>query len=277
VLTSLREAVKTHPELLRELLATEALPPEEGKFQALNAALWTDGILLYVPKGVRMELPVRVTRWFEQAGARTSPARSSWRKREARSRSWTRSLSDDLTEQTLVSTAVEVFARDGAQVQYVSLQRMGKGTFHLSQQRTLASRDSTLDTLNVSLGASVSRVDLNAELRGPGANSDMLGLYFGDEDQHFDHNTSQDHVAPHAKSDLLYKGALDGRARSVFRGIIKVHKGAQGRTPTRRTGTSSSRRRPAPTRSRTWRSRRTTCAARTGRRSGSWTRSTSST
>jgi Fe-S cluster assembly protein SufD len=55
----------------------------------------------------------------------------------------------------------------------------------------------------------------------------MLGLYFGDGDQHFDHNTRQDHIAPHAKSDLLYEGALDGKARAVFRGIIKVHRGAQ--------------------------------------------------
>jgi Fe-S cluster assembly protein SufD len=59
VLSSLRDAVQTHPELLDELLATQALPAGAGKFQALNAALWTDGIFLYVPKGVRMELPVR--------------------------------------------------------------------------------------------------------------------------------------------------------------------------------------------------------------------------
>src|SRR5690606_14415087 len=62
---------------------------------------------------------------------------------------------------------------------------------------------------------------------GPGAESNMLGLYFGDGDQHFDHNTSQDHVAPAARSDLLYKGALDGASRSVFRGVIRVFKGAQ--------------------------------------------------
>jgi Fe-S cluster assembly protein SufD len=79
----------------------------------------------------------------------------------------------------------------------------------------------------VGLGASVSRVDLNARLLGPGANSDMLGLYFGDADQHFDFNTSQDHIAPNTSSDLLYKGALDGASRSVFRGIIRVHPGAQ--------------------------------------------------
>jgi Fe-S cluster assembly protein SufD len=70
-------------------------------------------------------------------------------------------------------------------------------------------------------------VDLNAKLLGAGASSDMLGLYFGDGDQHFDFNTSQDHIEPNTASDLLYKGALDGKSRAVFRGIIRVHKGAQ--------------------------------------------------
>jgi Fe-S cluster assembly protein SufD len=55
----------------------------------------------------------------------------------------------------------------------------------------------------------------------------MLGLYFGDGSQHFDHNTSQDHIAGHANSDLLYKGALDDASRAVFRGIIRVWPGAQ--------------------------------------------------
>jgi Fe-S cluster assembly protein SufD len=112
-------------------------------------------------------------------------------------------------------------------VQYVAVQRLGRHGFYQSVQRTLAGRDATLDTLNVGLGASVSRVDLNARLLGPGANSDMLGLYFGDGSQHFDFNTSQDHVTPNTSSDLLYKGALDGASRAVFRGIIRVHPGAQ--------------------------------------------------
>ncbi len=228
-LTPLRKAISEQGELLESLLATEALPASAGKFQALNAALWTDGVLLHVPRGVRLELPVRVTRWFsaESAGA-AHFSRTLIIAEEGSQVSYVDEvLSDDLPAQTLISSAVEVFARPSAQVQYVSLQRLGRGAFHLSQQRTLAERDSTLDTLNVSLGASTARLDLNARLLGPGANSDMLGLYFGDEDQHFDHNTSQDHVAPHANSDLLYKGALDGDARAVFRGIIKVHPGAQ--------------------------------------------------
>jgi Fe-S cluster assembly protein SufD len=227
VLTSLRRAIDSHPELLQEHLGTEALPPESGKFEALNGALWTDGILLHVPEGVRLDLPIRVTRWVSQAGVALFSRTLIVAEAGSQVSLVDEILSDDLDRQSLVSDAVEVLARQGAQVQYVSLQRLGRGAFYQSSQRTLAERDSTLDTLNVSMGATTARVDLNARLLGPGANSDMLGLYFGDDSQHFDHNTSQDHMAPNTASDLLYKGALDNQSRSVFRGIIKVHPKAQ--------------------------------------------------
>jgi Fe-S cluster assembly protein SufD len=227
ILTSLRRAVTEHPDLLERYLATEAVPPEEGKFAALNAALWSDGIFLHVPRGVRLENPVRVTRWISESGAAFFSRTLIVAEPTSQVSYVDEIVSDDFDAQTLASSAVEVITRDGAQVQYVAIQRLGRGAFYQSQQRTLAYRDATLDTLNVNIGASVSRVDLNARLLGPGANSDMLGLYFGDGDQHFDHNTSQDHVADHAFSDLLYKGALDDRSRAVFRGIIRVHPGAQ--------------------------------------------------
>ncbi|TVP76438.1 MAG: Fe-S cluster assembly protein SufD [Gemmatimonadales bacterium] len=226
-LLSLRDAVEEIPEVLERRLATEALPATDGKFQALNAALWQDGIVLVVPRGVRMEDPIRVTRHVSRTGQAIFSRVLIVAEPGSQVSFVDEIVSEDLEEQTLFSSAVEIFAEDAAQVQYVSLQRMGRGAFHLAQQRTIAGKDSTLDTLNVTMGASISRLDLNARLMGPGANSDMLGLCFGDGDQHFDHNTSQDHDAPHTHSDLLYKGALDDRARSVFRGIIRVAKGSQ--------------------------------------------------
>ena len=227
ILCSLHEAVERHDALVEEHLAVEAVPPEEGKLAALNAALWADGIFLHVPRGVRLELPVRVTRWLSEAGAAYFSRVLIVADGASQVSYVDEILSDDFETQVFSSTAVEVIARDGAQVQYVAVQRLGSGAFYQSVQRTLAGRDATLDTLNVALGASVSRVDLNARLRGPGANSDMLGLYFGDGSQHFDFNTSQDHLVENTASDLLYKGALDGSSRSVFRGIIRVHPGAQ--------------------------------------------------
>jgi len=226
VLCSLRQAVDTHASLLKQYLATEAVPPEEGKLQALNGTLWTDGVFLHVPEGVQLESPVRVTRFYSEAGAAFFSRILIVAEAASQVSFIDEAFSDDLAEPTLTSTVVEVFARDGAQVQYVALQRLGRGAFYQSAQRVLAGRDTALDTLHVSLGGSTTRVDLNVRLLGAGADSNMFGLYFGDGDQHFDHSTSQDHVAPSARSDLLYKGALDGDSHSVFRGIIRVAKGA---------------------------------------------------
>ena len=227
VLSSLREAARSGDPVVEEFLATRAVPPSEGKFPALNAALWTDGVFLRVPRDVRLDEPIRLSRWVSRPGTATFTRILIVAEEFSQVSFVDEITSPDFGSATLANTAVELFSRGGAQVQYVSLQRMGRGGFYLASQRTLAERDSTLDTLNVALGGSVGRVDLNARLLGPGANSDMLGLYFGDEDQHFDFNTSQDHVAPDAHSDLLYKGALDGSARGVFRGVIRVHEGAQ--------------------------------------------------
>lgn len=230
VLASLRDAARRGLDGVEECLATKAVPASDGKFPALNAALWSDGVYLRVPRGVSLDQPIRLSRWVSAADTATFTRILIVAEEGSRVSFVDEILSPDFegaNATALAGTAVEVFARANAQVQYVSLQRMGRGGFYMAHQRTLAERDSTLDTLNVALGGSVGRVDLNARLLGPGANSDMLGLYFGDDDQHFDFNTSQDHVAPNAHSDLLYKGALDGASRGVFRGIIRVHEGAQ--------------------------------------------------
>ena len=204
-----------------------AVPAEAGKFAALNAALWTAGLFLYVPRGVRLEAPVRIVRWLDGPGIAVFPRTLVVADEGSHLALVEEFVSPDLEAPALSCGAVEVFARQGADVQYVALQRWGLGVRHLSVQRTIAERDANLDTLVVNLGASVARVDLAARLEGPGARSDMLGLYFGRDHQHFDHNTRQDHVVPHASSDLLYKGALYDAAHAVFRGLIKVYPKAQ--------------------------------------------------
>ena len=226
ILRSMHSAIEDHPDLVRDHLGS-VVPADDGKFEALNMALWADGVFLYVPPDVRLELPIRVTRWVSESGTAYFTRVLIVAEPHSQVSYVDEVVSDDFETQTLASTAVEIVARDGALVQYVAVQRLGGGTFHQSVQRTLASRDAKVDTLNVGLGASVSRVDLNAQLLGPGGSSEMLGLYFGDGDQHFDFNTSQDHVEANTSSDLLYKGALDGDSRSVFRGIIHVYPGAQ--------------------------------------------------
>jgi Fe-S cluster assembly protein SufD len=226
ILADLAVAAVDHADLVRQHLGS-AITEQAGKFAALNGAFWSAGVFLYVPRGVRIDAPIRVLRHLTDSGSGYFP-RTLIVAEEGSHVGFVEELtSPDFDAATFSCSAVEVIAGSAAEVQYVALQRYGRNVHHLSTQRTIAGRDSNLDTLVVNLGGSVARVDLLASLVGPGSRSDMLGLYFGRGDQHFDHSTRQDHKVAHATSDLLYKGALTDRAHAVFRGLIKVYPKAQ--------------------------------------------------
>jgi Fe-S cluster assembly protein SufD len=226
VVQDLATAAVEHPELVRAHLGT-AVAMDADRLAALNGAMWTGGVFVYVPRGVRVEAPIRVARWIPEGGVAVFPRTLIVAEANSHVAYVDEFASPDFGEPTLSLGAVEVIARDGADVQYVAMQQWGEGVRHLSIQRTIAGRDSNLDTLVVNLGATLARVDLAARLEGPGSRSDMLGLYFARGKQHFDHNTRQDHVSPQANSDLLYKGALYDQSKTIFRGVIRVFPKAQ--------------------------------------------------
>ena len=214
-------------EMIQAYLSGDVLPPESGKFQALNAALWKDGVIIYVPQNVHLEMPVRGKHHITK-GIPNSCNRTLIVAEKGSQISYVEEFSsDNFDNKHMVSSAVEIIAHQNATVNFVSVQKLGSGIFFQAAQKALVHREAQVNTLNVNLGASLSRLDLNTQLLEPGANTRMLGLYFGDKNQHFDHNTSQDHLAPHTSSDLLYKGALDGNSRAAFRGIIRVYPNAQ--------------------------------------------------
>jgi Fe-S cluster assembly protein SufD len=136
--------------------------------------------------------------------------------------------SDTEDRESLCSSVVEIEARRGATVNYISLQQWGRNVHHFQTQRFTGHRDSTVRSLAVNLGSSFARTQVESVLKGEGSFSEMLGLYFADSDQHFAQRTLQSHSALHATSDLLYKGALKERSRSEYSGLIKVEPGAQG-------------------------------------------------
>src|SRR5690606_30176094 len=135
--------------------------------------------------------------------------------------------SEDFDGDTLSNGITEIVTGEGARVTYVALQRFGHGVRHLTTDRLIAGRDARITTVYVALGSDLTRADVKCRLSAPGAHVDLLGLYLGEGTQHLDHQTLQDHIAPHASSNLLFKGALMDQGRSVFRGLIRVHPGAQ--------------------------------------------------
>ncbi|AWN23986.1 Fe-S cluster assembly protein SufD [Deinococcus irradiatisoli] len=246
IFTDLRSAVEQYPDKVQQYLysvvpaevpddTTIAAPgttpskspdPSEGKFSALAAALWTNGAFVYVPRGVEVELPLGSFRVMSEAGTYTATRTLVVAEDNARVTFIDEQDSDALPG-TYAIGAVELVVKDGAQLRYVSIQNWGKGVTHIQRQRGDVGKDATLNSLVVTMGATLSRTEMQSYLRGQGSDSEMLALYFANEDQHFDHYTLQHHAAPNAHSDLLYKGVSDDQSVGVFSGMIKVDLGAQ--------------------------------------------------
>ena len=226
VFSSLEAAAREHPELVQKHFGT-AITPDDGKFAALNSAFWTGGTFLYVPKDVRVEVPFRVYRWLSEAATAVVGRVLVVAEQGSHVAIVDQLGSDDLSKTALSVGAAEIFADEGATVIYTQVQRYGRGVAHLSTDRLVAGRDAKITTLYTAFGGDLGRADVQCRLRAPGSHVDMLGLYIADGTQHFDHQTLQDHIAPHASSNLLFKGALNDSGRSVFRGLIRVHPKAQ--------------------------------------------------
>jgi Fe-S cluster assembly protein SufD len=226
IVTDFPSAVAAHPELLREHFFTE-VPVDEHKFTALHGAFVSDGVLVYVPPGVEVELPVQVVRQLD-AGGSAFPHTSVVVEANASVTLVDVFSSEASSQDSLCSSVVEVEARRGATVNYISLQQWGRHVHHFQTQRFTGLRDSTVRSLAVNLGSAFARTQVESVLRGEGSFSELLGLYFADSAQHFAQRTLQFHDAQHATSDLLYKGALKESSRSEYSGLIRVAKGAQG-------------------------------------------------
>ncbi|KEF35686.1 ABC transporter ATP-binding protein [Deinococcus sp. RL] len=246
IFTDLKTAAEQHADLVQRYLysvvpaevpddTTIAAPgttpskspdPSEGKFSALAAALWTNGAFVYVPRGVEVELPLGSFRVMSEAGTYTATRTLVVAEENSQVTFIDEQDSEELPG-TYAIGAVELVVKAGARLRYVSVQNWGKGVTHIQRQRGDVERDATLNSLVVTMGGTLSRTEMQSYLRGPGSDSEMLALYFANGDQHFDHYTLQHHAAPHAHSDLLYKGVNADQSVGVFSGMIKVDLGAQ--------------------------------------------------
>ena len=226
VFCSLSDAVRTHPDLVRAHLGS-VVRDDENKFRALHGALWSGGTFLYVPKGLEVELQLITGSWLDRDGVAFLP--HTLVVAEERSRVTLVEVfgSTEGSARTFVNHAVELVPKPGAQIRYVNLQDWGRHLWEFGVVRMILERDATVNSLLVAFGAALVKTNVESRLVGQGSTSEMLGIAFGDGTQHFDYHTLQEHVAPNTTSDLLYKGVLKDKARSVFSGLIRADQGAQ--------------------------------------------------
>lgn len=134
--------------------------------------------------------------------------------------------SDD--HQALVLSLVELDVSARARLSYTTVQRHGAEVWQIATQSARVGQEGSLTSALVALGGTYARVRTDCRLEGRGASGDLLAAYFGEGDQTLDFRTFQDHIAPDTSSDLLFKGAVGGRSRSIYTGLITVGPDARG-------------------------------------------------
>jgi Fe-S cluster assembly protein SufD len=226
IFTDFRTAEKDHADLLKKLIG-QIVKPEEGKFAALASALAQNGVLLYVPKNVEVEAPLHSVLWgpstdlayFSHLIVYVDDGASVTYVHEA--------ASPDEVGHAMHAGVVEIHVGQGANLRFVELQSWGHHVWNFSHERARVERDGQLDWIFGAVGSRLTKNFSDLDLVGEGAQGRMSGFYFTDGTQHLDHDTQQNHLAPHTTSDLLFKGALKGKSRSVWQGMIYVAPGAQ--------------------------------------------------
>ena len=218
----LERAMIEHADLFRKHFMSQPAVLGSAKFAALHKALVSNGTFLFVPRGVEIEQPIEIFHWLRGEGVSVFPHLLL--------------ITDELAKVTVVEHfrscdahatgfacgVNDLIAGPGAKVTYVCAQNWGSNVVALQMNTTTVDHDASAMSLNLNLGSRYSRFESLSRLVGEGGRSDLLAVAVATDEQEFDARTLQDHISPHTASDLLYKNALDDRARCTFGGLIRV-------------------------------------------------------
>ena len=228
IVTDLKTAVRQFPDLIEQYLFQMGAPEGLSKFVALHQALWNQGFFCYVPDGVVVDRPVKVWTSVTQDQVAVFPHTLLVVGKGSQVTVIEERRSNGIGTGPIVSDEmVEILLQPGAVLRYIHLQRWGRNVAELFTQRAVLERDAQFLNLTVGLGGRLTKANVETVLKEAGCRSDLLGVFFGQDEQHFDFHTLQDHLAVHTFSDLLYKSALKDRSKSIYTGMIRIRKGAQ--------------------------------------------------
>ncbi len=225
VVASLADAARTHPALVERYAQGAARVKHPRKFSAFGDAFWTFGLFIHVPERCVVAGGVLVRYLHRRPGQAVVPRLVAAVERQAELTLAEYYESPPDVELLAVSTR-ELYAGPGALLRAASVQEWGDRTFHIGEDWVRAERDARVEWVTLLLGGQVSKMMVTCDVREPNANACMSGLFFASREQHIDQKTLQLHSAPHTSSNLLYKGAVKDRGRSVYQGVIEAAPGA---------------------------------------------------
>ncbi len=220
------QALKEYPELFKEYFAT-VVPPGDNRFAALNSAVWSGGSFIYVPKGVKVDIPL-------QAYFRINTENMGQFER-------TLIIADEgsqihyvegctaptYSSDSLHSAVVEIIVKKGARVRYTTIQNWSNNVYNLVTKRAACYQDAVMEWVDGNLGSKLTMKYPSVYLLEPGAHGEILSLAFAGEGQHQDAGGKIVHAAPNTTSTIISKSLSKDGGRTSYRGLLKVHEGCE--------------------------------------------------
>lgn len=219
-------AVKKYPGLVEKYFGT-LVPSSDNKFAALNSAVWSGGSFVYVPKGVKVTLPLQA--YFRiNARAFGQFERTLIIAEEGSSVHYIEGCTAPIyTEQSLHAAVVEIFVKKNAHVRYTTVQNWSKNICNLVTKRARADENATMEWVDCNIGSGITMKYPSVYLAGKGARGQMLSIAYAGKDQHQDTGAKMVHIAPDTTSRVLSKSIARGGGRASYRGLVHIAKSAK--------------------------------------------------
>ncbi|MGI6249807.1 MAG: Fe-S cluster assembly protein SufB [Anaerolineaceae bacterium] len=227
IFLSIENGLKEHEDLFREYFST-VVPIQDNKFAALNSAVWSGGSFVYVPKGVRVDLPLQA--YFRLNNASMGQfERSLIIADEGAQVHYVEGCTAPLyREESFHSGVIEIVVKKNARVRYTTIQNWSTNVYNLVTQRANVFENGTMEWVDANLGSKVTMKYPSCFLRGEGAHGEMLSVAFAGPGQHQDAGSKMIHFAPNTTSKITSKSISRGDGRSSYRGLVKVARNLKG-------------------------------------------------
>lgn len=227
VFLGMDEGLKRYPDLVKEYLGT-VIPPADNKFSALNSSVWSGGSFIYVPKGVKIDLPL-------QAYFRINAANMGQFERtliiadEGSFVHYVEGCSAPIySTDSLHSAVVEIIVKRGARVRYTTIQNWSTNVYNLVTKRAKVLGDGIMEWVDFNGGSKLTQKYPSVYLMEPGAHGEVLSLAFAGAGQHQDTGGKAIHVAPNTTSQIISKSVSLNGGRTSYRGLLQIYPGAHG-------------------------------------------------
>jgi Fe-S cluster assembly protein SufB len=226
VFTDMDTALREYPDIVKKYFGT-VIPPNDNKFAALNSSVWSGGSFVWVPAGVKVEIPL-------QAYFRINAENMGQFERTliiAEPGSFVHYIegctAPTYSSDSLHSAVVELIAQEGAHIRYTTIQNWSRNVFNLVTKRAVAYKNATVEWVDGNLGSKLTVKYPAIYLMGEGARGEVLSVAFAGKDQHQDAGAKIIHAAPNTSSTITSKSISKDGGRTTYRGLLKVHKGCE--------------------------------------------------